>query len=383
MIGQTEIRGLAEETGFPRVSLYLPTHKAGPDLRQGPIRLKTMLRDAAGALEKRGLTARDIDALFADVRSHTESETDPFWQHQEQGLAIYISPERTRYVQAPLHFEPKTHVGRRFLVKPLLPILMRDGTFYVLAASQDGATLFTASRFGMSAVSDERLAVSAAEFVGRTQFTNAVGWHAASRGGGNAQFHGLGESPQDGMQEQVERYAVAVAKAVDEILSGLDVPLVIAADDRMLGMLRKSLHYKCVVEEGLRTHPGAVGADELRQRAYDLVRERLEEERSAAMERFEARRRGAGSGATARIEEVVPAAAEGRVDSLIVAVEASAEGVFDREQNRAVVSPARGEQTMDLVDYAILQTLAHGGAVYSRPVHRADDFPPVGAVYRY
>lgn len=383
MIGQTDIRGLAEEAGFPRVTLYLPTHKAGPDLRQGPIRLKTMLREAAGALEQRGLTARDIDALFADVRSHTESETDPFWQHQDYGLAIYISPEQTRYVQALLHFEPQVHVGRRFLVKPLLPILMRDGTFYVLAVSQDGAALYAASRFGMSAMTDQRLTISSAEFIERTQFTRAIGWHSASRGGGNVQYHGLGESPQDEMQDQVERYAVAVAKAADDILGGVDAPLVIAADERMLGMLRKSLRYRGVVEESISTHPAALSQDELHLRSYEIVRGLLEEERRTAMERFEARKKDAGTGATTRIEDVVPAAVQGRVDSLIVAVDTSAEGLFDHEQNRAVVSQAKGERTIDLIDFAILQTLAHGGAVYSRPAHRSEDFPPVGAIYRY
>jgi len=383
MIGQTEICKLAEETGFPRVSLYLPTHKAGPDLRQGPIRLKTMLRDAAAELEQRGMTGREIDTLFAEVRPHTESETDPFWKHQDHGLAVYISPEQTRYIQVPRRFDPQVHVGRHFVVKPLLPILMRDGTFYVLAVSQDGPTLFVASRFGMSPVADERFAASSAKFIGRTQFTNAIGWHSASRGGDNAQFHGLGESPQDEMQEQVERYAVSVAKAADEILSGLDAPLVVAADDRMLGMLRKNLRYKGMVEEGVRAHPVALSEDELHRQAYELVRERLEADRRTAMERFEARRNDAAGGASERIEDVVPAAAQGRIDSLIVAVEASAEGLYDADQNRAVVAPAPGDRTMDLVDYAILQTLAHGGAVYARPVHRANDFPPIGAVYRY
>ena len=269
------------------------------------------------------------------------------------------------------------------MVKPLLPILMRDGTFYVLAVSQDGPILFAASRFGMSPMTDERFAVSSAKFVDRTQFNNEIGWHTASRGGDNVQFHGLGESPQDEMQEQIERYAIAVAKAADETLSGIDAPLVIAADDRMLGMLRRNLRYKGTVEDGIRAHPTALSEEELHRQAYELVREHLEADRRQAMDRFEARQKDSGAGVTARIEDAVPAAAQGRIDSLIVAVEVSAEGLFDVEQNRVVVSPSAGEETMDLVDFAILQTLAHGGAVYARPANRANDFPAVGAIYRY
>jgi len=382
MIDFDEIRTIADDAGFPRVSVYLPTHKTGPELRQDPIRLKNLLREAGRQLAERGLDPRTVDELLGEATAHADAETDPFWQTQDRGLAIFISPGETRYVQVPFALAEQVHVGWRFVVKPLLPALMRDGRFYVLAASQNGATLYRGSRYGLDPVRDARLDTSAEAFIGRTQIDNDLGFHG-TRGAGSAQVHSLGESPKDETQEQVRRYAVAVASAVDEILANAQAPLVLAADDRMLGMLRAQIRSASVVADGIREHPTSLDPETLHQRAYDLVRADLDADRQAAMERFAARQGDDGAGMATRAEEIAPAAYEGRVEALVVAPDAAVHGVFSAEESRAFAAREPAENTIDLVDFAVLQTLAHGGAVYARPVDRTDDFPSCAAIYRY
>lgn len=382
MIAHDEIRAIAADAGFPRVSLFLPTHRTGPGLRQDPIRLKTMLRDAARALVGQGLGVAEADDLLAEARAHTAGETDPFWQRRDRGLAVFVSPDGTRFLDAPLPFAERVHVGRRFVVKPLLPALMRDGRFYVLAASQEGAVLYRGNRYGLETVDDPRLGIGAETFFGRTQFPNDLGFHGA-RGSGGVQVHSLGESPADEQQAQVRRYAEALAVAVDASLANAAAPLVLAADDRLLGMLRKALKYGAVVEDAIREHPESLSPEALHARAYDRVRDRLDADRRVAIARFEARRGDGGAAMATRVEEIVPAAYEGRVEALVVAPDAAAEGVFSPSESRAIVSPQPNPNTLDLVDFAVLHTLANGGAVYARPVDRADDLPPVGALYRF
>ncbi len=382
MIAHDDIQAIAADAGFPRVSLFLPTHRTGPDLRQDPIRLKTMLRNAARALGEQGLGTAEADDLLAEARAHTGGETDPFWQRRDHGLAVFISPEGTRFIDSPISFDEQVHVGRRFVVKPLLPALMRDGAFHVLVASQEGATLYRGGRYGLEPLDDDRLRMSVEKYIGRTEIPNDLGFHG-KRNSGSQQVHSLGESPADELQEQVRRYATAVAGAVDAILVNSPAPLVLAADDRLLGMLRGDLKHGGVVETAIREHPASLSLDDLHARAYEMVRDRLDAERRAALERFEARRGDGGNAMATRIEEIVPAAFEGRVEALVVAPDAAAEGVFSPSDSRAIVSPNPNPNSIDLVDFAVLHTLATGGAVYARPVDRADDFPPLGAIYRY
>lgn len=44
--------------------------------------------------------------------------------------------------------------------------------------------------------------------------------------------------------------------------------------------------------------------------------------------------------------------------------------------------PPAGE-ALAALDRAILETLAHGGRILTRPADRADDLPAVSALYRY
>lgn len=377
------LAALADETGFPRVSIFMPTHRMGAETRQDPIRFGNLLREAAHRLEGRGLSSQDIDRLLADARTHTDSEATPFWQHRDLGLAAYIAPSGTRYVSAPLELPESVHVGDSFIVRPLLPMFARDGAFHVLAVSQDTVTLYRCSRFGMTPRSDDRLPDSAAYFTDRTDFTNAVGFHPNSRGATSVQVHGLGDSPQDEVQEQIANFARAVAKATQEILATEQTPLVLAADDRLLGMLRQDLHYRHLVPEGVREHPASLSTEALHAKAYALVQERLDADRRETMERFAARK-GAGEKTFAsRIEEIVPAAVEGRIDALIVGPDAAASGVYAPAENRVIVAPREHENARDLVDFAVVRTLAAGGAVYARPKAADPEFPALAAIFRY
>jgi len=373
------IFSFAEQTGFPKVSLYLPTHRTGAELRQGPIRLKNLLREATEGLAARGLSSREVDTLFEDVARHTLNETDPFWQHRDHGLAVFISPEGTQYVDAPLNFEERVKVGRRFLVKPILPLLMRDSRFYVLEASLDRAVLHRATRFSMSAVDDERLSI-ASLYLG---FTEPVGQETTRQEADSNARPGAEELPPRGARQEPEKFALSVAKAVGAMLADADEPLVIAADDRLLGMLRQHLQYNGLVEEGIREHPRSLDAAELHKRAYELVARQLDQTRLDAIKRFEGRAQDAGdSGASSLIQDIVPAACQGRIEALIVSIDAVIPGVFIPEQNQAVVAREETDETMDLVDFAIVQTLRHGGKIYSQPADR-NDLPAVGAIFRY
>jgi protein required for attachment to host cells len=379
MIEHSDLLALAEQTAFPSISLFIPTHRTGAELRQGPIRLKNMLREAAQALEARGMPSHEIETLLADARQHTHSEADAFWQHRDHGLAVFISPAGTRYLNAPIHFQERIKVGRRFLVKPLLPLLMRDARFYVLAASLDSAQLYLATRFSMTPINEERLSITALSVGAQDVLDQETSEQQENPDTGPMTSGTMArERPDDNT-----KFAQAVAKATAAILANATEPLVLAADDRLLGRLRNHVHYRGLVEEGIREHPRSLGEDELHEKSYALVRPELDAARADAVARYEARQGDNGKGAADRIEDVVAAAAQGRVEALIVSIDATAAGVFLPDQNRAVVAREATEDTMDLIDFAVLQTLQNGGSVYSQPADRTADLPPVAAILRY
>jgi hypothetical protein len=67
------------------VSIFLPTHRAGREIRQDPIRLKNLLRRAEAALIASNLRRADARELLAPARELVERKH--FWRYQDSGLA--------------------------------------------------------------------------------------------------------------------------------------------------------------------------------------------------------------------------------------------------------------------------------------------------------
>jgi len=49
LVSRNELKDLMERHQGPCVSIFLPTHRAGKEIQQGPIRLKNLLREAESA----------------------------------------------------------------------------------------------------------------------------------------------------------------------------------------------------------------------------------------------------------------------------------------------------------------------------------------------
>ncbi|MEM7566392.1 MAG: hypothetical protein AAF321_04095, partial [Pseudomonadota bacterium] len=169
MIGLDDLRTLIGSTGEARISLFMPMHKAGNEVRQNPIRMKNALKAAEAKLKEHDIDSEGLlDEAYAKLAD--QDLADGFWQHQDHGLAVFIESGKTHWFKVPIDLKEAAHVGRSYHVKPLLPLLMRDGTFYVLASSQDRTQLFEASRYSMEPIQDERIPESIEKLLGMTDY---------------------------------------------------------------------------------------------------------------------------------------------------------------------------------------------------------------------
>lgn len=89
VVSDPVVRGLAAHQDGPCVSIFMPTHRAGPETRQDPLRLRNMLGQAAARLDEGGLTQREITDLLAPA-AELDGDTG-FWRHLADGLAIFLA----------------------------------------------------------------------------------------------------------------------------------------------------------------------------------------------------------------------------------------------------------------------------------------------------
>jgi hypothetical protein len=131
VIRGTDLERLVLQGAGPSVSLFLPARRAGPEVRQAPIRLKNLLREATEALKADGVRPPMIHSVLAPLRRLVNDGL--FWQYQSDGLALYSRPGWWRALRVPLDLPELAVVAHRFHISPLLPLLTGDGHFFVLA----------------------------------------------------------------------------------------------------------------------------------------------------------------------------------------------------------------------------------------------------------
>ena len=89
ILSRDELSALVERPQEIGVSIYMPTHRTG-DIEQDPIRLKNLLREAEDQLVDYGISMPDAGGLLEPAEQLLPDSH--FWQHQGDGLAIFISP---------------------------------------------------------------------------------------------------------------------------------------------------------------------------------------------------------------------------------------------------------------------------------------------------
>jgi hypothetical protein len=94
------------------VSIFLPTHVRGSEVRQDPIRLNNLIAIARDKLLAIGMPPVEADAFLAPAAELVGDYE--FWQHQSHGLALFLDGSETRHFQVPITLLEQVVVGRGF-----------------------------------------------------------------------------------------------------------------------------------------------------------------------------------------------------------------------------------------------------------------------------
>lgn len=392
ILDRQDLKRLSQHEDGWHVSIYMPTHRASDQIQQDPIRLKNLLTQAEEALVERGLRRPEAEALLQPARDLFPDQL--FWQNQGDGLALFASGEAFHTFRLPFDFEEKVVVTRRFHLKPLLRLLSGGGRFFVLALSQDRVRLLQGTRYAVGKVDLERVPQSLAEALRLDDPEQRLQWHTTTgppkgRGGAptagtgadrRAAFHGSG-APAEDQKDRILRYFHQVDAGMQDLLADLRIPLVLAGVDYLLPIYRQANTYRYIVEEEIEGNPDDVDARKLHQAAWQLVRPRFEQERQEAAGLY--RQLEDGKRASSDLEEVLPAAHYGKVETLFVALGQERWGTFDPEVNRLVLDEEDAVFREDLLDLAAVQTLLHGGTIYAVEPEQVPGGGPLAALFRY
>jgi hypothetical protein len=373
-----DLRRIADTTGEWCTSIFLPTHRAGPEAQQDPIRLKNLLTRAEDEIVALGL--RSTEAKRALAPAEALLDEPGFWADQESGLAIYLLDGSLTTFRLVDPVDELVVVADRFHLKPLLSA--RTGaTYHVLALSQHRTRLLRGNAVQLAEIGLGEAPTSIGEALQWDDRERQVQSHGADRVGQGrvtATFHGHGGA-KDTSKDDLARYLRTIDEAIGQLVTDRNSPLVLAGVDEVVAAYRQTSERRRIVGPSVAGNVDRLGPDELHRRAWPLVEPVFDEDRLAAIDRFVDRAAPTGSSAS----DVVTRARAGQVETLFVPTDAHLWGTLGPDGTTVVEHETKQAGDRDLYDLAAIETLTHDGAVFAMARDAIPGDGPLAALFRF
>ena len=410
------LQGLLDVGADVHLTITMPTHRRGAEgLREDGIRFRNCLDKAETLLKDRGVTGIRLQSTVEPLKELVTDEV--FWEHQAEGLAIFIAPPPAddakgaptfRKFRLPYAVAEHVVAGDRFEVLPLVALTHGGGRFFVLAVSQNHVRLLEGTRSSVEERNPDVLPKSLADALQIDEYQGYLGFRSdspggpAERGGKQAIYHGHGAGNQSTVKEQeLTEYFRRIGAGLEEFFrdptprdhSGDPVPpgeyrppVVFAGVDFLFPMLKEAWDYPNLLGEAIPGNVDAIPPNELHAKAWPIV-ERffagpVEKERTRFLETKDS------SVVSTDLGEILEAAKIGRVETLFVAEGERVTGTVGDVSGAPVAGHAEapGQPTtpeINLLSVAAGDVLGNSGRVFVVPRDQSPNEATVAATFRY
>jgi hypothetical protein len=367
------------------ISLYFPTHRAGVEVNEhfDHISFKNTLNTVEQKLTEKGYTQAQIEPLLKP--GYDLIRNDEFWNILTEGLAVFIAEGIFKYIKMPVVPEQKIVIESTFYVTPLVPIMASNEYFYVLTISKKTIKLFKADAFGMQIVPVQL--PQGIEEVKRLSDPDATTYRQgeSSRRAPSAaipgQSHGAGGGNPDD-KDNIATYFEAVDDILwEKIFNKENAPLVLAGVEYEIPIYKSVCDYHNVWEASLTGNREYQETTALYNDAKEIMQPYFDQRKVKALEMFG--NKSATELTSSIVDDVIPATYYGRVSHLFVSKGEHVWGTFDEMANELKVHDTVGEDSEDLIDNAVVKTLATGGEVFLLDQEQMPAESPVAALMRY
>lgn len=370
------------------MSIFMPIQSIGQDSRQDPIRLKNILHQAEHRLIESGVFSSKLrDTLFKPVLNLIEQEE--FWRQQSQGLAIFISHDIFEYFRLPVSFEELVVINSRFHIKPLFPMFRGDGKFYILALSKNRVRLLQCTKYSVKDVHLTNLPRNFSDSLwlndeqGKPTILNTI----SSAG----IVHSQGKDEDSGYEhKEILQYFFQINDALSEILYNQNSPLIVACVERNFPIYRAANTYPHLVDKFIHGNPDIISDQQLHEVSWQIAEPLFNQAEKNAYEKYDilsgnqsAGQNKDGKLTSHELEDIIPGAYYGQIETLFIAANEQQWGSFDPDTNIIYLNREEKLGNQDLLDFAAIKTFLHGGKVYVLPKDRVPGNHKIAAIFRY
>lgn len=383
LITKKEIAELHSVNQENCISIFIPTHRAGKKVlnKEDKLALKIQLKEVKSKLLKKSLHKDVVNKMLLPVQQLIDDSS--FWRKQSDGLAIFIADNFYRQYTLPIYFKEFNCVSNLFYLKPLMPLFVGDGEFYLMLLELDNVALYECTRHSFTEINITDLIPEKMEdSVGYDYEEKNLQFRTQKSGAGQVMYHGQ-EAATGKRKNEIKKYLRAINNGLSSILNTKNKPLIIATQDYLFDIYKDINNYPNLFDNNIKLNFDAIDIFEIHELTWEVIAPIFDQKRKDKIALFLEEQ---GTGKTAvGIELILPASFNGKIDTLFCENRTDIFGSY-KEKNELVIISQEDENNhiISLMNVAVIKTFLNGGEVY---LLDKKDMPnsnsKINALYRY
>lgn len=367
-------------TSGPCVTVYLPLPAPGAanqSAKASGLEWRELIRQVEPKLQELGSAGRELMAPLSDW-----DLLRPEGAPQGQSIGVFRSADLFRTAWLDEQVSSTATVGPHFYVRPLLRELTGNKTFYILALSQKNVRLLRCTMRSSEEVAlPKATPKSYDEYMSSAKPDHMLD-NRASGGpdmGSGAVMFGTSSDRED-KGEYLAHFYRQIDKGLHEVLRSHNEPVVLAGVEYEIALYRSLSKFPHLAAESVEGAPNSLKAGEMHARAIEALQRCYLHKVDEALAEYNHK---VGGGGTNRLKDIVTAAHEGRILTLLVSDSLQTTGVFDEATFTVKGRETGTVEDEDLVNDAVVQTILHAGQIFVAPNGKMPHGSPVAAIYRF
>lgn len=360
-MNQHDVRLLQQISGYPCVTITLPTHRTSPENKQDAVRLKNLVTETTNRLLGE-FNKRQVEALLKRLENLI-LKLD--FRNTLDGLAVFVNQDFGRVFHLPFSIKERVVVDETFFTRDLIHALYHAARYWVLVLSEKPTRLYEGFNHSLSEVEGD----------GFPMIHEGPGGEMPLPGG-------FGVKKSAYRDERHRQFFRKVDSALKPILADDPLPLIVVGVDRYHAFFNEvSSHTSAVIGRITGSHD-KTSAHKLGQLIQPIIENHRDAKRREALEQLE--RSVSERKFVSTIGEVWRLAREGRGDLLLVEQDFHYPARLDENGSLARVDDPSAPGVMDdAVDNVIDTVLDKQGRVVFVENGKLEEHRRIAMTLRY